>query len=262
MVSTTWSSIRPLTKHTPRWPSRSLQARGQRSHWMRPSSSTCQYSVGTVSGSARLISAVISTVHDRDAAPRTGGPKVTNRPPGAPRWVGAGARNRHRRHRDQGCAGRHRDRRAPRGSATGPHPGSPDAGSRGGGRRGPPPPLLPRRPGGVHLPRRGGARGGAHRRERRSLLDRGRRRGAPHRNRGPAGDGAQRRRCRWACRDRARCGPRQHRNRAGRHPRHRHRHGAVRGRRAGPQHRAGPRGDPRARGGAAGLQRGAGRRGG
>ena len=59
MVSTTWSSIRPRTKHTPRWPSRSLHARGQTSHWIRPSSSRCQYRVGIVWGSVRLMSAAI-----------------------------------------------------------------------------------------------------------------------------------------------------------------------------------------------------------
>ena len=51
LVSTTWSSSRPRTKQTPRCPSRSLQARGQTSHWMRPSSSRCQYFVGTVKAS-------------------------------------------------------------------------------------------------------------------------------------------------------------------------------------------------------------------
>jgi membrane-associated protein len=53
-ASTTWSSMRPRTKHRPRCPSRSLQARGHTSHWIRPSASRCQYEVGTVYGSARL----------------------------------------------------------------------------------------------------------------------------------------------------------------------------------------------------------------
>ena len=42
VVSTTWSSTRPRTKHRPRWPSCSLQARGHTSHCTRPSSSGCQ----------------------------------------------------------------------------------------------------------------------------------------------------------------------------------------------------------------------------
>src|SRR3954469_11562062 len=54
VVSTTWSFSRARTKHTPRWPSRSLHARGQRSHWIRPSSSSCQYTVGTVEGTVEL----------------------------------------------------------------------------------------------------------------------------------------------------------------------------------------------------------------
>src|ERR1700731_1926036 len=41
------SSWRARTKHTPRWPSCSLQARGHTSHCTRPSSSACQYWVGT-----------------------------------------------------------------------------------------------------------------------------------------------------------------------------------------------------------------------
>src|SRR4051794_14747678 len=53
-ASTTWSSIRPRTKHNPRCPSRSRHARGHTSHWIRPSASSCQYRVGTVYGSARL----------------------------------------------------------------------------------------------------------------------------------------------------------------------------------------------------------------
>src|SRR5450759_2964087 len=38
--------MRPRTKHAPRWPSWSLQSRGHRSHWMRPSSNLCQYLAG------------------------------------------------------------------------------------------------------------------------------------------------------------------------------------------------------------------------
>src|SRR5437764_893195 len=51
-ASTTWSSTRPRTKHSPRCPSRSLQARGQTSHWIRPSGSACQCRVATVYGSS------------------------------------------------------------------------------------------------------------------------------------------------------------------------------------------------------------------
>ena len=51
---TTWSSTRPRTKQSPRWPSCSRHARGQTSHWIRPSSRRCQCRVGTVHGSARL----------------------------------------------------------------------------------------------------------------------------------------------------------------------------------------------------------------
>src|SRR5689334_8926364 len=40
-------SCRARTKHSPCWPSCSLQARGQSSHWMRPSGSSCQKRVGT-----------------------------------------------------------------------------------------------------------------------------------------------------------------------------------------------------------------------
>src|SRR3569832_2261198 len=44
------STIRPpsilRTKHKPRWPSCSLQSRGQRSHWMRPSGSVCHQRAG------------------------------------------------------------------------------------------------------------------------------------------------------------------------------------------------------------------------
>ena len=47
----------PRTKHRPRWPSRSLQARGHTSHWIRPSGSACQYRVGTVYGSSQACSA-------------------------------------------------------------------------------------------------------------------------------------------------------------------------------------------------------------
>src|SRR5262245_534846 len=64
VVSTIWSSSRARTKHTPRWPSRSLHARGQTSHWMRPSSRTCQYFVGTV---------VLATRSSPDRAPRATG---------------------------------------------------------------------------------------------------------------------------------------------------------------------------------------------
>src|SRR6266545_2670662 len=45
VVSTIASCSRARTKQRPRWPSRSLQARGQTSHWTRPSSSACQYVV-------------------------------------------------------------------------------------------------------------------------------------------------------------------------------------------------------------------------
>src|SRR5476649_787126 len=34
------------TKHAPRWPSCSLQSRGHRSHWMRPSSVACHQRPG------------------------------------------------------------------------------------------------------------------------------------------------------------------------------------------------------------------------
>src|ERR671935_1076868 len=51
VVSTIWSSARARTKHRPRWPSRSLQARGHTSHWIRPSSRRCQSLVGTVNES-------------------------------------------------------------------------------------------------------------------------------------------------------------------------------------------------------------------
>src|SRR5712691_3049774 len=47
-VRTMSSPSRARTKQSPRWPSRSLQARGQTSHWMRPSPSACQYFVATV----------------------------------------------------------------------------------------------------------------------------------------------------------------------------------------------------------------------
>ena len=53
-ASTIRSSTRPRTKHSPRWPSRSLQSRGQTSHWIRPSDSSCQYPVDTVYSSDRL----------------------------------------------------------------------------------------------------------------------------------------------------------------------------------------------------------------
>src|SRR2546423_5020848 len=55
---TTWSSTRPRTKHRPRCPSWSLHARGQTSHWIRPSGSVCQYRVGTVYGSSNRRSAI------------------------------------------------------------------------------------------------------------------------------------------------------------------------------------------------------------
>src|SRR5689334_14800230 len=42
------SPARARTKHRPCWPSCSLQARGQTSHWIRPSSSACQKRVATV----------------------------------------------------------------------------------------------------------------------------------------------------------------------------------------------------------------------
>src|SRR6185436_18895461 len=58
-ASTIWSSTRPRTKHRPRWPSRSRQARGQTSHWIRPSGRACQCRVATVYGSARLSASVI-----------------------------------------------------------------------------------------------------------------------------------------------------------------------------------------------------------
>ena len=48
VVSTTSPPSHARTKQRPRWPSRSLQKRGQRSHWTRPSSSECQYLVATV----------------------------------------------------------------------------------------------------------------------------------------------------------------------------------------------------------------------
>src|SRR4051812_34871068 len=53
VVRTTWSSTRPRTKHSPRWPSCRRQARGQTSHCTRPSAQGCQCFVGTVNGSAR-----------------------------------------------------------------------------------------------------------------------------------------------------------------------------------------------------------------
>src|SRR5690349_20952908 len=40
-------SWRARTKHNPCWPSCNLQARGQSSHWMRPSGNSCQKRVGT-----------------------------------------------------------------------------------------------------------------------------------------------------------------------------------------------------------------------
>src|SRR5262249_51526768 len=64
VVSTIWSSSRARTKHTPRCPSRSLHARGHTSHWMRPSSRTCQYFVGTV---------VLATRSSPDRTPRATG---------------------------------------------------------------------------------------------------------------------------------------------------------------------------------------------
>jgi hypothetical protein len=42
VVRTTASSCRIRTKQSPRWPSWSRQARGQRSHWTLPSSRRCQ----------------------------------------------------------------------------------------------------------------------------------------------------------------------------------------------------------------------------
>ena len=87
-------------KHNPRWPSRSLQARGQRSHWIRPSSSTCQYLVATVCPSCHnRWSAVLSvdfigckaTQHNsttarqrpcRATSPRRGWPSTCEQPCG------------------------------------------------------------------------------------------------------------------------------------------------------------------------------------
>ena len=51
---TIMSSCRPRTKHSPRWPSCSLQARGQTSHWILPSSSRCQWVVATASAKGWL----------------------------------------------------------------------------------------------------------------------------------------------------------------------------------------------------------------
>src|SRR5919204_6220789 len=55
VVRTISSPSRARTKHSPRCPSRSLQARGQTSHWMRPSSSVCQYLVGKAAKAVSLI---------------------------------------------------------------------------------------------------------------------------------------------------------------------------------------------------------------
>ena len=46
MVSTIPSPWRARTKHKPRWPSCSLQKRGQTSHCTRPSPSVCQWRPG------------------------------------------------------------------------------------------------------------------------------------------------------------------------------------------------------------------------
>src|SRR5579859_990858 len=52
------STIRPScilrTKQAPRWPSCSLQSRGHRSHWMRPSSSACHQRPGWLDSGTML----------------------------------------------------------------------------------------------------------------------------------------------------------------------------------------------------------------
>src|SRR3954467_12403192 len=50
VVSTMRSPSRWRTKHAPRWPSCSLQSRGHRSHWMRPSSIACHQRPGWFTG--------------------------------------------------------------------------------------------------------------------------------------------------------------------------------------------------------------------
>src|SRR3712207_4086547 len=62
VVRTTPPPSHPRTKQSPRWPSRSLHARGQTSHWTRPSSSRCQYFVATV---AAVIAAFVPAVDTR-----------------------------------------------------------------------------------------------------------------------------------------------------------------------------------------------------
>ena len=54
VVSTIRLSCRPRTKHRPRWPSCSLQKRGQTSHWMRPSGKACQWRAGKTAPSISL----------------------------------------------------------------------------------------------------------------------------------------------------------------------------------------------------------------
>src|SRR5512141_1874686 len=48
VVRTIWSPCLARTKQRPCCPSRSVQKCGHTSHWTRPSSSACQYRVGTI----------------------------------------------------------------------------------------------------------------------------------------------------------------------------------------------------------------------
>lgn len=62
-------------KHRPRWPSWSLQARGHRSHWTRPSSSMCQYLVATIDSSGAS-EAPISSAYARHRGTPQGLPSL------------------------------------------------------------------------------------------------------------------------------------------------------------------------------------------
>src|SRR5262245_25078033 len=54
VVRTISSPSRARTKQRPRCPPRSLQVRGQTSHWIRPSSRRCQYLVGTTESASAI----------------------------------------------------------------------------------------------------------------------------------------------------------------------------------------------------------------
>src|SRR5438105_15438492 len=73
VVSTNSPPSHARTKQRPRWPSRSLHARGQTSHCTRPSPVRCQYLVATVVDSILVVCIECGSSCSTSTTARTGG---------------------------------------------------------------------------------------------------------------------------------------------------------------------------------------------